>query len=154
MVCQVAFWQVGFLAGWQDGDLDRGGAKAVESLQVVATGRDLAQPDNISSHPNSTVEHRFRKAVPESRKSRRDKDLRPALPGPSAPFQRAAQEGRKRPKMPRELAQAAASHDPPEGSRPASSRWYRPHAGGRERAIPSKKGKRKSNKAFSLRLTL
>jgi len=47
---------------WQGGNLDNGGAKAVESSRVVATGRDLLQPDNISSHPSSTVEHRFRKA--------------------------------------------------------------------------------------------
>jgi len=47
---------------WQGGNLDNGGAKAVESLRVVATGRDLSQPNKISSHLSSMVEHRFRKA--------------------------------------------------------------------------------------------
>jgi len=47
---------------WQGGNLDNGGAKAVESLRVVATGHDLSKPNNISSHLSSMVEHRFRKA--------------------------------------------------------------------------------------------
>ena len=55
------------------------------------------------------VEHRFRKAVPESRKSRNIKDLDPAAPGLSAPLQRAAENAENAPKMPPDLAQVAAA---------------------------------------------
>ena len=55
------------------------------------------------------VEHRFRKAVPESRKSRNIKDLDPAAPGLSAPVQRAVENAETAPKMPPDLAQVAAA---------------------------------------------
>jgi len=57
----------------------------------VATGRDLSEPNKILSHLSSTVEHRFRKAVPETRKPCNSQYLQPAAPAPSAPLQRAAE---------------------------------------------------------------
>ena len=48
---------------WQGGNLDSAGAKAVESLRVVATGHDLSQPNKISGRRSSTAEHRFCKPV-------------------------------------------------------------------------------------------
>ncbi|MCX5682178.1 MAG: hypothetical protein NT049_00615 [Planctomycetota bacterium] len=53
------------------------------------------------------VEHRFRKAVPESRKSRNTKDLGPAAAGLSAPVQRAGENIENAPQLPPELAQVA-----------------------------------------------
>jgi len=48
---------------WQGGNLDSAGAKAVESLRVVATGHDLSRPNKISGRRSSTAEHRFCKPV-------------------------------------------------------------------------------------------
>jgi len=55
------------------------------------------------------VEHRFRKAVPHSRKSRKNKDLQPASPDLSAPLQRAAKQALPVADLPPDLTQVAAS---------------------------------------------
>jgi hypothetical protein len=55
------------------------------------------------------VEHRFRKAVPPSRKPRNTKDLDPAASDLSAPFQRAVEKAENARKMPPDLAQVAVA---------------------------------------------
>ena len=70
---------------WQGGNLDSAGAKAVESLRVVATGHDLSQPNKISGRRSSTAEHRFCKPLPPARKSRQTQDLDPKTEERAAP---------------------------------------------------------------------
>ena len=76
--------------GSHDGP-DRGRAERVESVENQAHLSQLAISDFDRGHRSSTIEHRFRKAVPETRKSRPPQYLPPAAPAPSAPLQRAAE---------------------------------------------------------------
>ena len=89
--------------------LDKAGAQAVDLSPLRASRQGLSSPDKISSHLSSTVEHRFRKAVPKNRKPRNSKDLRPTPADRAAHLQRAENRPQSTPGMPPDLAEVAAA---------------------------------------------